>query len=471
MAENVAEKSRHHHLFKDAQVTSGVIWQQMLLYVLPLMGGSLFQQLYSTIDAVILGQFVSSTALGAVDSTFVVVRLFVNLFIGLTTGCSIVIAQLWGGHRDREVGLAVHTGIAFAVTGGALLTVLGVTLSPAILRLLDTPPENWDYAVTFIRIYFCGMIPMLTYNMCASILRAVGDSRRPFYFLVLSCVINIVLDLIFVPLLGWGVAGTALATLLAQVSSAAFTMRALMRETSAYRLVLRQVRFHKPTLMRMIALGLPTGIQSALYPISNSVIQWGINGLGSEAVTGWALTGKIDMFIWLVLDSFGVAITTFVAQNFGAGQYRRARRCVVVCCLLSLSMVLPLSAVMYFFGGYIALLFTSDQVALDECLHFIALLAPLYFTFIPVEVLSGAIRGTGETVKPMIVVLLGTCVLRIVWILAVVPIHRDPLTVAAAFPISWVITSTVFILYYRFGGWRKRLYVEEPAQAQQAEAR
>ena len=454
---------RKHRSFKDVSVTTGNLWAQVMLYVLPLMGGSLFQQLYTSIDAFILGQYVSSLALGAVDSTFSVVRLLVNLFMGLSTGATIVVAQLWGAHRDREVGTAVHTAVAFALAAGALLTVVGVLVSPALLRLLDTPPENWDYAVTFIRIYFCGLVPLLLYNMCAAILRAVGDSRRPFFFLVVSVLVNIMLDLLFVPILGWGVAGTALATVLAEVVAAILTVATLMRESHAYRLVLRKIGFHRGMLRRMVLLGLPTGIQSALYPVSNAVVQWGINGLGAQAVTGWALTGKIDMFLWLVLDAFGIAVTTFVAQNMGAGFNARARKSIFVCIALGLAMLLPLSALMYFFGGDAARLFTPDVAALTEARTLLMFLAPFYWTFIMVEVLSGAIRGTGETVKPMIITLVGTCLLRIAWIWFVVPLDWNIITVAAVYPVSWIATGLVFIGYFRFGKWRHHIYAPDRA--------
>ena len=467
--------AEHHRRdsFKDVSVTSGNLWRQVMLYVLPLMGGSLFQQLYTTIDAVILGQFVSALALGAVDSTFSIVRLLVNLFMGLSTGATIVIAQLWGAQKDREVGTAVHTAVAFSLVGGALITVLGLVVSAPMLHLLNTPPENWDYAVTFIRIYFCGMIPLLTYNMCAAILRAVGDSRRPFFFLVVSCLVNIVLDLLFVPVLGWGVAGTALATVLAETSAAVLTVITLMRETHAYRLVVRKIRFHGPMLRRMVGLGLPTGIQSALYPVSNAVVQWGINGLGAQAVAGAALAGKIDLFMWLVLDAFGIAITTFVAQNYGAGLNMRARKSVRVCIVLSVALLLPLSVLLYCFGGNLAMLFTPDVTAVDECRHILMFLAPFYWTFVFVEVLSGAIRGTGETVKPMIVTLVGTCLLRIAWILLVVPLDRTILTVMAVYPVTWGATALAFIAYYRLGKWRRAIYVPDRvlAAASQDEGR
>lgn len=315
------------HGVRNVDVTSGNVWARVLLYVLPLMGASLFQQLYTVIDAVIVGNFVGAQALGAIDSTNAVARLLVNFFIGISSGASIVVAQLWGAHKDREVGNAVHAGFMFSVACGALVMVLGLVFSAPMLHLLNTPTENWDYALTFILIYFVGMFPLMIYNMCAAVLRAIGDSRRPLLFIAASMLTNIVLDIVFVPVLGWGVAGAAWATVISEGLACVLAVRALLRHDTSCRLVLRGVRTDWRLLKRMVGLGLPTGIGSALYPLSNLTVQWGMNGLGSIVVTGWALTGKVDLVVWLVLDSFGVAATTFVAQCYGAGLRKRARAC------------------------------------------------------------------------------------------------------------------------------------------------
>lgn len=467
----MAEAVERRRVASNADITQGNIWKRVLLYVLPLMAASLFQQLYTVIDAFVVGNFVGSVALGAIDSTNSIVRLLVNFFVGLSTGASIVVAQLWGAHKDREVGTAVHAAFVFSIGCGLAITVLGLSLSWPLLHLLNTPEENWDYAYTFIMVYFCGMVPLMAYNMSAAIMRAVGDSRRPFYFIAVSTLVNIVLDLLFVFVFGWGVAGAAAATVLAETTSSVLAVRALARYDGPCRLVLRG-RGLKPDfrlLRRMVGLGLPTGIGSALYPVSNATVQWGVNGLGSTYVTGWALTGKVDLLLWLVLDAFGVASTTFVAQCYGAGLNRRARKSVLVCIVLSAAMLVPLCFVMYFWGSTVASLFTGDAAALAVCGEVFKFLAPWYTTFVVVEVLSGSIRGTGETLRPMIITLLGTCVLRVVWILVVVPHHWNIDWVAATYPISWVVTGLAYIVYWRFGAWRKRLYAPDAVDAQGGE--
>lgn len=446
-------------------VTQGNIWKRVVLYVLPLMAASLFQQLYTVVDAWVVGNFVSATALGAIDSTNSVVRLIVNFFVGLSTGASIVVAQLWGAKKDREVGRAVHAAFMFSVGCGLIMTVLGLGLSYPLLKLLNTPAENWDAAFTFIMIYFGGMVPLMTYNMCSAILRAVGDSKGPFVFIAVSTAVNIVLDVLFVAVFGWGVAGAAVATVIAEVVSCALAVRALLRRKDACRLELeRRFAVDWRVLRRMVTLGLPTGVGSALYPVSNATVQWGVNGLGSLYVTGWALTGKVDLLVWLVLDSFGVASTTFVAQCYGAGKNARARKSVLVCMVLCTVMLVPLCTLMYFWGSYVAAFFApQDLDALAVCDQIFKFLAPTYATFVVVEVLAGSIRGAGETVWPMLITLMGTCVLRIAWMMLVVPHHLDILWVAAVYPISWVVTGIAFVVYWFFGKWRTRLYAPDAA--------
>ena len=388
-------------------------------------------------------------------------RLLVNFFVGISTGASIVVAQLWGARKDREVGSAVHAAFMFSVGCGVVVTLLGLTLSAPLLRLLNTPGENWDYALTFIMIYFGGMVPLMTYNMGSAILCAVGDSRRPFYFIAVGTVLNIILDVLFVPVFGWGVAGAAWATVISEAVSCVLAVVALLRYKGASRLKLRGMRLDTHLLKRMVGLGLPTGIGSALYPVSNATVQWGVNGLGSTAVTGWALTGKVDLLVWLVLDSFGVSSTTFVAQCYGAGLNKRARKSVLVCIVLSAAMLIPLCAFLYFWGVYVAALFTDDMAALAVCNQVFKFLAPWYTTFVIVEVLAGSIRGAGQTVWPMLITLVGTCILRIAWMMLVVPHHWDITWVATVYPLSWVATGIAFLVYWRFGSWRKALYAPD----------
>ncbi len=442
---------------REVDIVHGPLWRRMAVFVLPIMAGTLFQQLYYYVDAMVVGHVVGATALGAVDSTQPVLGLFVDFFVGLCTGATVVISQLWGARDDRRLGTAVHTALAFAFVAGIGITVVCLPLAEPILRLMNTPPENMEYALSFIRVQLLGIVFMMVYNMGASILRAVGDSRRPFYFLVVCSAVNIVLELLFVAVFGWGVAGAAWATLLAIAVSAVLVVRALCTVDAPYRVTLRKVRFDGAMLRKVVGIGLPTGLQMSMFSISNMIIQTSINECGSEVVSAFAVCGKCSMVMWLVLDAFALASTTFMGQCYGAGEIGRAKRSPWVAIGMCCAICIPLGVVILAFAPWIAGLFTDDTTLLPNIQSFLWLMVPGFYGFIIAQVLTGAIRGTGETLKPMLIVLVGVCVLRVVWNYTAVVAFPGPMTVATAYPVSWWFTGLVSLAYYRFGGWRKRL--------------
>ena len=323
---------------REVDIVHGPLWRRMAAFVLPIMAGTLFQQLYYYVDAMVVGHVVGATALGAVDSTQPVLGLSVDFFVGLCTGATVVISQLWGAHDNRRLSTAVHTALAFAFVAGLAITVVCLPLAEPILRFMNTPPENMGYALSFIRVQLLGIVFMMVYNMGASILRAVGDSRRPFYFLVVCSVVNIALELLFVAVFGWGVAGAAWATLLAIAVSAVLVVRALCSVDAPYRVTLSRVRFDGPMLRKVVGIGLPTGVQMSMFSISNMIIQTSINECGSEVVSAFAVCGKCSMVMWLVLDAFALASTTFMGQCYGAGEISRAKRspwvAIAMCCAI-----------------------------------------------------------------------------------------------------------------------------------------
>ena len=451
-------------------ILTGPVWKKMLLFVLPIMGGSLFQQLYYYVDAAVVGHAVGSAALGAVDSTQPLLGLFIDFFVGLATGATIVIAQYWGARDERHVSEAVHTAVAFAVVIGLLITLIGLPLAEPMLRLMNTPEETLPYALTFIRIQLVGVSFMMVYNMGASILRSVGDSRRPFYFLIACSLVNISLELLFVVVLGWGVAGAAWATVVAIATSAVLVMAALCRSREAYRVELRRVGFSGPMLRRVMGIGLPTGVQMSTFSVSNMIIQSGVNACGPQIVAAYAVCGKCNMVLWLVLDSFALGATTFMGQCYGAGDIPRAKCSVWVAVAQCYAFTLPMGALILLFAPQISGIFTSDVSLLPDTLMFLHLLLPGYFTFILAQMLTGAVRGTGETLRPMLIMLGGVCALRIVWMLVVVRIWPGALMVAMAYPVSWGATGLVSLLYYLRGGWRRRLDAVEARVARQREA-
>ena len=316
-------------------ITEGNIWQQVLLYFFPILLGTFFQQMYNTVDAVIVGQFVGTQALAAVGGTVgTLINLLVGFFVGLSSGATVIIAQYWGSGDGNGVSKAVHTGIALSLAGGAVLTVVGLLFSRMALGWVSTPADVIDLATVYMRIYFVGTIPSLIYNIGSSILRAVGDSKRPLYFLIICCVVNILLDLFFVVALKMGVTGVAIATILSQTVSAVLVVVTLMRSETSFRLYPKKIAFERGLLGQIVRIGLPAGLQSVMYSLSNTVLQAAINGFGTTVIAAYTAFGKLDGLFWMVIGAFGVTVTTFVGQNFGAQKFDRMRKSVRVCMTL-----------------------------------------------------------------------------------------------------------------------------------------
>jgi putative MATE family efflux protein len=435
---------------RQYDLTEGNIWKKLILFFLPILGGSLFQQLYTTVDAVIIGQFAGKDALASIDAIYNLTKLPVNFFVGLSTGATIIIAQYLGAKDSENLSMAVHTAVAFAFTGGLILSIAGILLAPTCLYLLQVPGGIYNYTLSYARIYFAGMAVSMTYNIGACILRAMGNSRTPFYFLIAASTANVLLDLLFVGVFRWHAAGAAFATVLSQLLSAILVITALLKTDLPCRIVWKKIRFHRLAVKKIFSLGLPVGTQSSLYPISNMMIQSNINSFGINAIAAWAVCGKLDFLIWLIVGSFGSAISTFVAQNFGARLYGRARSGVLICVGMSLVCICSISTVLYFACGPLGRLFISDNEVIKLSTYLMRFLAPLYFIYIGGEILSGAIRGMGETFKPMILTLLGTCACRVIWVFFAIPLNPTLKMVIWSYPVSWIVTSLSFIVFYQF---------------------
>ena len=381
---------------QENKITEGVIWKQLLLFFFPILFGTFFQQLYNAADAVIVGQFVGKEALSAVGGTTgTVINLLVGFFIGLGSGATVVISQYYGAKREEMVSFAVHTAIAFSLAAGLILMLIGLPLAPAILRSMSTPEDVLDLGILYIRIYFLGMIGNLIYNMGSGILRAVGDSKRPLYFLIASCLTNIVLDLLFVVCFKMGVAGAALATILSQLLSAVLVIIVLMRTKDMYHLELKKIGFDKRMFRRIIRIGFPAGLQSVMYSLSNLIIQVAINKEGTDTVAAWTVYGKIDVMFWMVINAFGISVTTFVGQNFGAEKLDRVKKGIRTCLGLSLVATVLISTFLYVGCGVIFSFFTKDATVIEIGVQIARFLVPLYVTYICVEIMSGSLRGRG----------------------------------------------------------------------------
>lgn len=443
---------------RKLDMTEGVIWKLLVRFFLPILFGSLFQQLYNTADAVIVGNFVGKEALAAVGGTTgTFINLLVGFFTGLASGATVIIAQYYGAKEQDSLRRALHTGIALGFAGGAVFMAIGLIFAPAVLSAMGTPPEILDYAVTYMRIYFVGIIPGLLYNVGAGILRALGDSRRPLIVLILCCLCNIVLDILFVVVFRMGVAGAGWATTLSQVLSCICVLYFLTHMPEAQcRLHLSQIRFDRMTLYKIVQIGLPAGLQSTMYNISNVILQTKVNEFGTDTIAAWTVYSKIDAIFWMTISAFGVAITTFVGQNFGARKFDRIKRGVKVCFGMSVVASTVISVFAVTCGEWIFRMFNDDPGVLAVGQVILKTVPPLFITYNAIEIFSGAVRGCGDAVRPMLMTLCGVCVLRMVWIFAVVPLSPNIRTLILSYPITWSVTSLAFFVYYLHGGWLRR---------------
>ena len=408
-----------HTLFRESSMTEGPVLQGMLAFFLPIMLGTLLQQLYSAVDAVVLGQFVGKTALAAVGgSDIVLINLIVNFFVGLSSGASVVISQHAGAQEHVQVSRAVHTAVFLAIIVGAL-----------------------------------GMIPSMIYNMGSGILRALGDSKRPLLFLVVCTIVNTILDLFFVAVLKLEVAGAAIATSLSQLICAWLVIRTLQRAHGDYRLDLKKIRPDGWLLKRMLVIGLPAGISSVLYNITNVYVQKAINLLGTDTVAAWSVYWKLDGIFWPISNAIGIAVMTFAGQNYGARKKDRILQTMHVGIALHLAICALIGGFIYFTRDWTIRLFNSDPAVVEQGRVIITYLAPCYFLFSATEVLSSMMRGVGNAIKPTIITLFGACVLRLILLFTMTFPHLSNLTIALCYPITWTAASVMFLLYYKFGKW------------------
>lgn len=437
-------------------ITEGAIAKPLLALFFPIMFGTFFQQLYNTSDAVIVGNFVGKEALAAVGGpTGVLINLLVGFFTGLSSGATVIISQFYGARKDDNVNRAVHTSLLLAIVGGLCLTLTGLLFAPAALTAIGTPDDILQHSVLYLRVYFIGMIPSMIYNMGSGILRAVGDTKRPLYYLIFSCFLNIALDILFVAVLPLGVVGAALATVLAQLISAGLILFVLYRSQETYQFVPSRLYFTSNILRNIVHIGLPAGLQSVMYSFSNVIIQSSVNSFGTDTIAAWTAYSKIDGLFWMTMGAMGVAVTTFAGQNYGAKQYDRIRRCVRISLLTTFAITIIISTVLLLCGPLVFRLFTEDFIVIDKGVAILRFMVPCYLTYICIEILSGAVRGAGNALIPMVMTCFGVCVLRIVWIFTAVPKWNSMTTVMMSYPITWVTTSVLFILYYASGVWLK----------------
>ena len=440
--------------FGKIDILNGPIWQQILLFFFPIMLGTFFQQLYNTVDAIVVGNFVGKAALGAVGgSTGTLINLLINFISGLAGGATVVIAQSYGKKDMDGIKKGIESGMFLGISLGFVLMIVGIVSARVLLESMDVTSDILPLAVSYMRIYLLGLVPTMIYNVGSGVLRAVGDSKRPLYFLIVSCFVNIVFDILFVCLFKMGVNGAAFATIISQAVSCVLILFALGKENTIYHYRLKKIVFDPDYLKKIVVIGLPTGIQSVLYSVSNLFINAQINGYGTDTIAAFTAFGKIDALFWMVSGAYSVAIITIVGQCFGAGKIKRLKKAVntaiVMYCITSLLII----SVCYFGGNYLYALFTNDKEVISIGMDILKFLCPYWITFCLVEILSSAIRACGESLKPMIITALAICGFRIVWI-CMYP-STTVIQTLYCYPISWILTSVIFLVYYLKGSWLK----------------
>ena len=438
-------------------LTEGVVWKKLLLFFLPIAAGTCIQQLYNTVDGLIVGRFVGTVALAAVGgSSAQIINLLIGFFVAITSGASVVIAQVYGANRTRDVKLAAGNAFAVFAVLGLVLMGFGLVAAPTMLRLLRTPADTVADASLYLRIYFIGVPFILVLNMESNMLRAVGDSFSPFLYMVAGCVTNILLDVLFVVVCGWGITGVAVATVISQVLNMGLLTWKLMTTKEAYRMSFRELKLRGVYLKNMLRLGIPAGLQSSMYAVSNMIIQVGVNSLGTVVVASWAMTGKTDGVFWAVSNALGAAITSFVGQNLGAGRHDRVKLCIRQGMILSAIITVSLSGLIMLTGRPLLFILTKDQAVRDTTWLMMIYFVPWYFTWVVIEVLSAVLRGSGDAVRPVIITGLGICLLRAIWIATLFAKIHTLFVLCLCYPVSWVLTSLALYLYYRKGSWRSR---------------
>ena len=440
----------HHRPARyDVDMTKGNITRHLVNFALPLLLGNLFQQLYNMVDTWVVGNYVSNEAFSAVGTVGPVINTLIGFFLGLSSGAGVVISQYYGAGREEKVRQAVHTALMLTLALGVVFTVAGIAMTPLMLQLMKTPAEVAPEQTTYLRIYFAGVIGLLLYNMGSGILRAVGDSRRPFYFLVVSAVLNTVLDLLFVIKFHMGVEGVAYATIIAQAVSAVLTLWVLMRAEGGIRLELRALRFTWSVLRQIVAVGIPAALQMAITAFSNVFVQSYINYFGPDCMSGWTAYTKVDQLVILPVQSISMANTTFVGQNLGVGDTPRAKKGVRISLWLSVAVTAVLLIPVLLFAPDLTAFFNSKAEVVSYGALLLRLLSPFYFFFCINQIYAGALRGAGNSQVPMWIMLGSFVVFRQIYLYIMANfISNEIIPIALSYPAGWFVCSVATLLYY-----------------------
>lgn len=438
---------------EKSNLTEGSIYKKIIFFALPILVGQVFQQLYNTFDSLIVGRFLGDQALAAVSSSGSLIFMMVGFFQGVALGAGVIIAKEYGAKNYRSMRLAIHTDVAFGLAAGVLLTILGVTFAPTILRWMNTPADVLPQSVSYFRVYFCGSVFSIMYNIFVGILQAVGDSRHPLYYLIVSSIINVVLDTVFVGGLHLGVGSAALATVIAQAVSAGLCLRQLLREREEYRLVIREVRFHMESLKNIVRFGLPSGVQNSVIALANLVVQSNINSFGEYAMAGCGAYFKLEGFAFLPVTCFAQGLSTFVGQNLGARRFDRVKKGVRFGILCSVSLTELIGICFWIFAPMLIGLFTDSPEVIAYGVRQAKVEALFYCMLALAHCVAGIMRGAGKASVPMFIMLGFWCVLRVTYITAALHFYPHIEVVFSAYPLTWSTSCIAFLLYFFKADW------------------
>lgn len=437
-------------------ITEGVIWKQLLSFFFPILLGTFFQQMYNTVDTIVVGRFVGTQALAAVGATAPMISLINGFFIGLSSGATVLVSQYCGANDRSGIRSALHTGVGLALCLGVFVTGLGILAGPEILRLTQTPENCMADAVLYTRVYFSGAMASMIYNMGAGILRAMGDSRRPTMFLIVTCFVNIALDILLVVVIPMGVMGAALATILAQAVSAVLVLTTLVRLPEDIGLRFSGIRLQSRLIRRILIIGVPAGLQFVTFDFANLLIQSGINSFGSDLVAAFIAYSKADAISWMISGAFGVSITTFVGQNFGAQKYDRIRKSVWICLAMCMTTIATITWTIFLLRRQLLGIFTGDPAVIQLGAYVMMWTVPFNCILSPMEIFGGAMRGTGNSLQPTLITSICICLFRVLWLALIVSRFHTLELLLVIYPVSWVLTSVVFTVIYLRGNWLRK---------------
>lgn len=434
-------------------LTEGSIWKSMLLFALPVFLGNVFQQLYNAFDAWCVGNYIGDDALAAVSSSGSLIFMMVSFFSGVAMGAGVIVARTYGAKQYNDMGRSIHTAIAFGLVTGTVLTIAGVALTPTILKWMGTPPEVLPQSIEYFRFYFYGAIFTVMYNIFVGIFHAVGDSKHPLYYLIFSTFINIALDMLFVAYLGFGVGSAAIATTISQGVSALLCLLHLLRVDAPYRVDIRKIRFHKESLVEIIRYGLPSGVQNSVIAIANVVVQSNINSFGKAAMAGCGSYSKLEGFVFLPVNCFTQALSTFVGQNLGAGQHKRVKKGIAFGVACSCVMAETIGLLCYLLAPQLIGFFSKSPESIDFGVRHMRTICLFYFLLAFSHCIAGVMRGAGKATVPMFTMLACWCLFRVTYITVAVKFINELTTVSWAYPITWTLSSIIFLIYFLKADW------------------